>query len=63
MTGWLGVDHLLTADEVAAILAAPSRRTVDRLRRIGEIPGVRVGNAYRFRPEDVDAFIDRQAAA
>lgn len=61
--GWVGVEHLLTAEQVAEALAATSRRTVDRYRRTGQLPGVLIGNTYRFRPEDVQAFIERRRAA
>jgi len=35
------------------------RRTVYELRQKGELKVVRIGKAVRFRPEDVEAFIDR----
>lgn len=57
MNGWAGVDHLLTADEVAEVLAASSKRTVQRMRQAGTIRGVRVGRSWRFHPDDVNACI------
>ena len=62
MTGWVGLDRLMTARDVADVLAAPSTRTVDRLRRAGAIPAVRIGRGYRFHPEDVQAYLDKVRA-
>lgn len=58
MTGWVGLERLLTADEVAEVLAATSTRTVDELRRSGALRAVRVGRVWRFHPDDVKAFVD-----
>lgn len=56
-TGW-EVGHLLTAEEVADVLRA-TVKTVGRLRREGQLRGVRVGRAYRFHPDDVSDYLRR----
>lgn len=56
MSAWVGVDHLLTPDEAAAALAI-SRWSLNRLRRDGDLPGVRVGGGWRYDPADIAAFI------
>lgn len=56
-TGWVGVEHLLTAQEAAATLGV-SKTTVARLRRSGRLAAVGVGGVWRFDPADVRAFID-----
>lgn len=58
MTGWVGLERLLTADEVAEVLAATSTRTVDELRRTGALRAVRIGRSWRFHPDDVKALVD-----
>jgi excisionase family DNA binding protein len=53
------VDDLYDADRVGEILGKHPR-TVLRLAREGELPAVRLGyKSVRFRPEDVQWFIDR----
>jgi excisionase family DNA binding protein len=49
---------LLTIDGLAALLAV-DRKTVYRL----TIPYVVIGTRRRFRPEDVDAYLERHRAA
>lgn len=56
MSAWIGVEHLLTPDEAAAALAI-SRWSLNRLRRDGQLPAVRVGNAWRYDPADITAYI------
>lgn len=63
MSGWVGLEQLMTAEEVAEILRAPSSRTVSRLRQEGKLRAVRVGRGYRFDRRDVEAFIERLRAA
>jgi excisionase family DNA binding protein len=48
---------LLRVNEVAALLAI-GRRTVYTLVHAGELPAVRVGERLRFRPEEIDAYLD-----
>jgi excisionase family DNA binding protein len=50
--------RLLTADDVADVLAVP-RSFVYSLARRGELPTVRVGDRYvRFRAEALDRWIE-----
>lgn len=48
----------MTAEEVAAVLRAPSPKTVTRYRQQGKLAAVRVGRGYRYAREDVEAFIE-----
>ena len=48
---------LLTRDEVAGILRLSSRTVAEYVRR-GELRGRLVGRRWRFRHEDVDAFLE-----
>lgn len=57
MSGWTGLEALLTAEEVAELLRC-SPRTVGRLRRAGKLPGVLVGRAYMFSRAAVEEFIE-----
>jgi excisionase family DNA binding protein len=50
---------LLTASEVARMLRI-SRSQVYRLMDRGDLPGLKVGYARRFRREEVRRFIGRQ---
>lgn len=61
-TGWVGVDHLLTTDDAAAVLRV-SAWTMRRLRRDGDVPAVRVGNAWRFDPADLRDYINSRRTA
>lgn len=53
----------MTAEDVAAVLAVQSTRTVDRLRKTGELRAVKVGRGYRFDRRDVEAFVESLRAA
>jgi len=54
------MDRLLTVDEVAEILHVSTAWVYDHAdRKRPVIPSVRLGKAVRFRPEDVEAFIER----
>jgi excisionase family DNA binding protein len=53
---------LLTRAEVAQLLSV-SLRTVDRLRREGILPALKVFTTVRFREEDVRRFISGQQGA
>jgi excisionase family DNA binding protein len=54
--------RLLTAAEVAAMLAVPLPH-VWRLARRGEIPVVRIGpRLIRFHPNDVELWINRRTS-
>ncbi len=52
-------DRLLTAAEVADVLAVPERWVQDASRE-GRIPHVRLGRYVRFRREAVLAWIEAQ---
>jgi excisionase family DNA binding protein len=55
----LADSRLLTTREVATLLAV-SPETILRRARAGELPAFRIAsNALRFRPEDVEAFLER----
>lgn len=49
---------LLTVAEVMAMLDV-SRSYVDRVMATGELKRVKFGKAVRFRPSDVDIFIEK----
>ena len=50
-------NNLLTVPEACRYLSI-SRATLYRLMDAGNIRRVRIGGAVRFRPDDLDAFID-----
>ena len=58
MSGWVGLEALMTAEEVAAVLRAPSSKTVTRYRQQGKLRGLKVGRGYRFDRRDVEAFVE-----
>jgi excisionase family DNA binding protein len=53
---------MMTANEVAAFLRL-SPRTVRRLLRVGELPGVQVGRQWRVAAGELDARLLSSAAA
>ncbi|HHP0488358.1 TPA: methylation-associated defense system helix-turn-helix domain-containing protein MAD1 [Vibrio harveyi] len=53
------VDQILTLKEVAAYLK-PAEKTAYRLASEGKLPGFKVGGSWRFKREDLDAWIDTQ---
>ena len=56
-------ERLLTAVQVAELLAVPKTRVWSMSRR-GEIPTVRIGaREVRYRPEDIDAWIARRTTS
>lgn len=46
------MSRLLTPEDVAEMLGV-SRRTVTRMTAAGELPAVRIGSQWRFRPESI----------
>lgn len=48
-----------TVRQVAKYLSV-NERTVYRMAERGELPGFKVGNAWRFRREDIDGWIEQQ---
>ena len=59
--GRLGMPSFLTTEEVLTYLKV-TPRTIYRLIRTGELPAVRVGRQWRFRQDDLDAWLDSQAS-
>lgn len=53
------VGHLMTAREVAAYLNV-NERTLIKLVSEGALPGVKIGNQWRFRKAMLDAWLDDQ---
>jgi excisionase family DNA binding protein len=49
-------DHFLTTEEVLSYLHI-NLRTIYRLIRAGNLPAFRVGRQWRFRKEDIDAWV------
>jgi excisionase family DNA binding protein len=49
---------LLSVNEVAALLGI-SRPTVYRLARRGDLASYRVGERLRFRPTEIEAYLER----
>jgi excisionase family DNA binding protein len=56
-----GSNRLLSARDVAAILAVPERTVRDKWRE-WQLPAYKIGKHLRWRERDVYAWIDRQAA-
>jgi excisionase family DNA binding protein len=50
---------LLTVDDLRQTLRIGRTQVYELIRR-GELPTVRVGARIRFRPEDVDAYLERE---
>ena len=48
-----------TVRQVADYLSV-NERTVYRMAERGELPAFKVGDAWRFRRQDIDGWIDRQ---
>lgn len=61
-TGTLGgSNRLLSARDVAVMLAVPERTVRDKWRE-WRLPAYRIGKHLRWRERDVQAWIERQAA-
>jgi len=58
----MGDGKLLTIEDVAGFLDV-SASTVYGLAQRGEIEGVRVGSQWRFRPQAIVEYLDRNKAA
>lgn len=52
----------MTVRDVAAYLNV-DEKTVYRLAKKGELPGFKVAGTWRFRRDDIDAWIEQQKAA
>ncbi|ENM5901637.1 helix-turn-helix domain-containing protein [Vibrio mimicus] len=53
------VDQILTLKEVAAYLKL-AEKTAYRLASEGKLPGFKVGGSWRFKREDLEAWIQNQ---
>jgi excisionase family DNA binding protein len=51
-------EAMLSSPEAAARLGV-SPQTVKRMAQRGELPAVKVGKRYKFRPVDLAAYLDR----
>ncbi|MUJ22944.1 methylation-associated defense system helix-turn-helix domain-containing protein MAD1 [Aliivibrio fischeri] len=51
------VDQILTLKEVAAYLKL-AEKTTYRLASEGKLPGFKVGGSWRFKREDLEAWIE-----
>jgi excisionase family DNA binding protein len=56
-----GSNRMLSARDVAAILAVPERTVRDKWRE-WQLPAYRIGKHLRWRERDLYAWIDRQTA-
>jgi excisionase family DNA binding protein len=54
-------DEILTLREIADYLKL-TERTLYRLTQDGTLPGFKVGNSWRFRVRDIEAWIEAQKA-
>lgn len=55
-------DDILTLKEVALYLKL-TEKTAYRLAAEGKLPGFKVGGGWRFKREDIEAWIERQKGA
>lgn len=55
-------DEILTLKEVAEYLKL-AEKTAYRLAAEGKLPGFKVGGSWRFKREDVSAWIEKQKVA
>ncbi|EGU35841.1 MULTISPECIES: methylation-associated defense system helix-turn-helix domain-containing protein MAD1 [Vibrio] len=53
------VDQILTLKEVAVYLKL-AEKTAYRLASEGKLPGFKVGGSWRFKREDLEAWIEQQ---
>ena len=58
----MSLEPLLTVEEVSELLCVPVSWVYERTRKRGQdrIPGFRLGKYWRFREEDVIAWLERQ---
>ena len=55
-------DEILTLPEVAQLLKV-AEKTVYTMAQKGALPAFKVGGQWRFKRDDIDAWIERQKAA
>jgi excisionase family DNA binding protein len=54
-----GDSEIMTLQEVATYLKL-AERTVYLYAQRGQLPGIKIGSAWRFRRADLDAWLDEQ---
>lgn len=54
------IDDIMTIKELAEYLKI-AEKTAYRFASEGKIPGFKVGSAWRFKKEEIDAWIKRQS--
>lgn len=54
------IDEIMTIKELAEYLKI-AEKTAYRFASEGKIPGFKVGSAWRFKKEEIDAWIKRQS--
>lgn len=54
------LEGLWTADEVAAFVGLHVQ-TIYEKARLGEIPSLKIGRVLRFRPSEIQAWVNAQA--
>ena len=55
-------EPLLTTDEAAALLKIHPK-TVQRMARMGKIPGHRIGDLWRFRASELDQILNAELSS
>ena len=55
-------DDIITVKELADYLKI-AEKTAYRFASEGKVPGFKVGSAWRFKKEEIDAWIKRQSEA
>ena len=56
------VEKLLSVNDVAELLGLHPQ-TVRDFAGDGKLPGFKVGRAWRFKPSDIEAYLERQRSA
>ncbi len=54
-------ERLLDSDEAAALLGI-HKKTLQRMARSGEVPGVQIGDLWRFRTSTLDEWLASRLA-
>jgi excisionase family DNA binding protein len=54
-------ERLLDSDEAAALLGI-HKKTLQRMARSGEVPGVQIGDLWRFRASTLDEWLASRLA-
>ena len=54
-------ERLLDSDEAAALLGI-HKKTLQRMARSGEIPGIQIGDLWRFRASTLDEWLASRLA-